>query len=218
MDKLRIVRLQTAILFVNISLTSRMSGMVVERQREKLINAIIYFVRNTKHCHTLKLFKLLNFLDFEHYRQTGRAVTEQKYVAWKQGPAPNALWHEMQKGGAADFQKAILLVAHKDDLTDKLLRREIKPKAAFDKRLFTKRELEIMERLAFFFEDLKAEDMSEFSHKQSLPWHKVFARGKGEGREIPAELALRSEPIIKDVPTIDSEELQFRKDLLAGVS
>ncbi len=83
--------------------------MIVDRQREKLLNAITYFVQNTKHCHTLKLFKLLFFLDFEHYRQTGRAVTGQKYVAWPQGPAPNALWHELQKGGDVDLRKQILV-------------------------------------------------------------------------------------------------------------
>jgi uncharacterized phage-associated protein len=191
--------------------------MIVERQREKLINAIIYFVQNTKHCHTLKLFKLLNFLDFEHYRQTGRSVTGQRYVAWKQGPAPNALWHELQKGGGKDFQRAILLVAEKDDLTEKLLRRELKPKTSFDKKIFTKRELAIMERLAFFFADLKAENMSDFSHKQGLPWKTVFGKGEGEGKEIPISLALKAEPIDKNTPTIDDDELKYREALRSGL-
>lgn len=192
--------------------------MFVSHRRDKLLNAIIYFAQNTKHCHTLKLFKLLNFLDFEHYRQTGRTVTGQRYVAWKQGPAPNALWHEMEKGGRPDFQKAIALVKHKDDVTEKVLRRELKPKAAFDTKFFTKRELAIMDRLAFFFSEIKAEDMSSFSHQQGLPWRKVFGEGEGEGKEISEELALESDPIIKDAPTIDKDELAYRKELLSGVS
>ena len=49
--------------------------MFVSRQREKLLNAIVFFVTRTKNCNTIKLFKLLNFLDFEHYRQTGESVT-----------------------------------------------------------------------------------------------------------------------------------------------
>lgn len=48
--------------------------MIVTREREKLLAAMVYFCHKTKHCHTLKLFKLLNLLDFEHYRQTGRSV------------------------------------------------------------------------------------------------------------------------------------------------
>jgi uncharacterized phage-associated protein len=191
--------------------------MIINRQREKLLNAIVYFVQNTKYCHTLKLFKLLNFLDFEHYRQAGRTVTGLRYVAWRQGPAPNALWHEMQRGGDPDFKKALDLAAVVDD-DEKLLRRELKPRAAFDKSLFTKRELAIMERLAYFFKELKAADMSELSHKQGMPWRQVFKGGEGEGREISSDLALTSDPVIYDAPTIDEEELQFRRDLLAEIS
>ena len=55
--------------------------MFVSRDREKLLNAIIYFLRETKHCHTLKLFKLLNFADFEHFRQKGRTITGLEYRA-----------------------------------------------------------------------------------------------------------------------------------------
>ena len=44
----------------------RMAQLFVPREREKLVNSIIYFTRETKHCHTLKLFKLLNFADLEH--------------------------------------------------------------------------------------------------------------------------------------------------------
>lgn len=69
--------------------------MFVSHQREKLLSAIIYFIANTRRCHTLKLFKLLYFLDFEHFRQTGQSVTGLRYVAWPMGPAPAQLWHEL---------------------------------------------------------------------------------------------------------------------------
>ncbi|WP_456664297.1 Panacea domain-containing protein [Bradyrhizobium sp. LB13.1] len=60
--------------------------MFVSRDREKLINAIIYFLGATNHCHTLKLFKLLNFADFEHFRQTGRTIFNLDYKALPKGP------------------------------------------------------------------------------------------------------------------------------------
>jgi hypothetical protein len=53
--------------------------MLVTHDREKLINAIVYFLGATKHAHTLKLFKLLNFSDFEHFRQTGRSIFNLEY-------------------------------------------------------------------------------------------------------------------------------------------
>src|SRR5438128_1961604 len=117
-------------------------------QREKLLNAIIYFVSRTKRCHTLKLFKLLNFLDFEHFRQTGFGVTGLDYKAWPKGPVPSSLWHEINRGGDEDLRKAVSVVQINDELSEALLRRVITARAPFDKSYFSKRELEIMENLA----------------------------------------------------------------------
>ena len=36
----------------------------------------MYFASNTRHCGKAKLFKLLHLLDFTHFRETGRSVTE----------------------------------------------------------------------------------------------------------------------------------------------
>src|SRR4051794_32133240 len=103
--------------------------MFVSRDREKLINAIIFFSRNTKHCHTLKLFKLLSFLDFEHFRQTGRTVTGLTYAAWENGPVPPALFREIKDGVNGDLDAAVTIRDRRDEFSDKLLRRDIKPKA-----------------------------------------------------------------------------------------
>jgi hypothetical protein len=191
--------------------------MFVSRNREKLLNAIIFFVRKTKHCHTLKLFKLLNFLDFEHYRQTGRTVTGLDYRALPKGPVPTTLLRELNRGGDPDLLQAIALFPIKDEITDALMRRDLKPKKAFDSTVFTPRELEIMERLADFFMELRAEDMSEFSHKQKMPWSSVFEGGKGQGKEISPDLVFKAEPIMHEKPAIDLEELQFRRDLLKEI-
>ena len=46
--------------------------MLIEHNREKLINSIIYFISNTKYCGKTKLFKLLYYLDFMHFIGTKR--------------------------------------------------------------------------------------------------------------------------------------------------
>jgi uncharacterized phage-associated protein len=184
----------------------------VSRKREKLVNAINFFVRNTHHRHTLKLFKLLNFLDFEHYRQTGFGVTGLEYVAWPQGPVPRALWQELRKGGGMDLRKSVAVVPIKDDLTDVLMRRDLKPTEPFRASLFTKRELRIMETLAEIFLDARGQDMSEVSHAKALPWGKIFQDGTGRGKVIPYELAVSSEPIIGSMPSLSDEEIAYRKD------
>ena len=68
--------------------------MLLSHEREKLINAIIYFAKYTQYLGKIKLFKLLYLLDFEHFRMTGRSVTGLGYHAWKYGPVPIALDQE----------------------------------------------------------------------------------------------------------------------------
>jgi len=77
--------------------------MIITHHREKLINAIVYFARHTKNCGRTKLMKLLYFLDFKHFAQTGKSVTGQKYFAWDFGPVPAEVWHEFEKGMKADL-------------------------------------------------------------------------------------------------------------------
>ena len=43
--------------------------------KEKRINAIRYFCKNTKDLTETKLYKLLYFLDFLHFKEVGRPVT-----------------------------------------------------------------------------------------------------------------------------------------------
>jgi uncharacterized phage-associated protein len=193
--------------------------MFVSRDREKLLNAIIYFLGATNHCHTLKIFKLLNFADFEHFRQTGRTIFKLDYRALPMGPVPTKLLDELKRGGDADLKAAVALYAVKDEITDALLRRDLKARTKFDKQYFTKRELNIIELVAEFFRELKAEDMSEFSHRKGEPWRAVYgAKGEGSGKLISPELSLTSEPLVKDAPTISVDELEDRKDLLRDIA
>jgi uncharacterized phage-associated protein len=193
--------------------------MFVSRDREKLINAIIYFLGATNHCHTLKLFKLLNFADFEHFRQTGRTIFNLDYKALPKGPVPTKLYDEIKRGGDSDLKAAISLFPVKDEITDELLRRDLKVRGKFDKQYFSKREIKIIERVAEFFKELKAEDMSEFSHRAGEPWRSVYGqKGEGSGKLISPELSLSSEALIKDAPTISQDELEDRKDLLRDIA
>ncbi len=192
--------------------------MFVSRDREKLINAIIFFLRNTRHCHTLKLFKLLNFADFEHYRQTGKTITGLEYRALPKGPVPTSLLDEIRRGGSKDLKEAVALFEVRDDITDELLRRDLKPRREFDARWFSRREIKIMDRVAEFFRDLRADDMSEFSHGQRKPWRSVFRQGEGSGSLIPPDLSFSGDAIVHDVPTIDADDFAYRQELLKDIA
>ena len=63
--------------------------------REKLVNAIIYFAKKTKCPSLVKMFKLLFFLDFYHFKLTGRSVTNLDYFALPFGPVPTNFYDEV---------------------------------------------------------------------------------------------------------------------------
>jgi len=192
--------------------------MFVSRDREKLLNAIIYFLRETNHCHTLKLFKLLNFADFEHFRQTGRSITGLDYRALPKGPVPTKLFEEIKQGGAKDLKDAIHVIQVKDDITDELLRRDLKARQQFEKKWFTPRELKILARIAELFRDLPSEDMTKFSHENKKPWATVYNNGKGRGHLIPPDLIFDAAPLMSEVPNIDPEDLKYRKEMLRDIA
>jgi hypothetical protein len=106
----------------------------------------------------------------------------------------------------------------KDDITNDLLRRDLKPRVQIHKNYFTPRELKIMGRVAEFFKELKANDMSEFSHMKRLPWRKVYEEGKGSGKLIPPDLSLDSDALVHDAPTIEREELEDRREALRDIA
>ena len=61
----------------------------------KLINGIKYFIKNTKNIGRTKLFKLLYFWDFIHFKRYGTSVTGLNYFAYPFGPVPKKLYDEI---------------------------------------------------------------------------------------------------------------------------
>lgn len=156
----------------------------VEHFREKLINSIIYFLKNTNYCFKTKLFKLLYILDFYHFKQTGRSVTGLDYFAWEKGPVPRELFEEFARP-KQDLLQCVYIPRTKDP--DGIFR--MKPKCNFDTYFFSKRELRLLEQISYIFKDAKAEEMIEVTHLPNMPWDKTI-RTKGEYEKIDYLLAL----------------------------
>src|SRR6185437_9763673 len=111
--------------------------MLRNRNREKLIQAIVYLARNTRALGKIKLFKLLYLLDFEHFRQTGRSITGMEYRAWKMGPVPIEL---MQEWDELELDLADAITIQPTKVID-YERYEVKANITFDPTYFSKREL-----------------------------------------------------------------------------
>jgi len=160
--------------------------------REKLFHAIVFFVNETKHCHKLKLFKLLFFLDWEIFRQTGRSTTGLFYFAWPKGPVPKQLQDEF-KAPPSDMRSVLSLRVAPADDPDADSRLNITPRVDFDESRFTRRELGVMKRMAEVYLEATGEMMTDVSHERGQPWDQIY---RIEGRHqalIPFALALDDE-------------------------
>lgn len=160
--------------------------MLISRDREKLVNAIVFFARNTQYCGKTRLFKLLYLLDFHHFRETGRGVTGLEYHAWKNGPVPFALvqeWDDLE----ADLAAAVDIVPERVIDYD---RQRVDAKVAFEDSHFSKRELRLMQELAHRHHDEMTKPLIGLTHEERGPWDKIWDGGRGNNERIPYALAV----------------------------
>jgi uncharacterized phage-associated protein len=181
--------------------------MVIDHSREKLIHAINFFARNTQFCGKTKLFKLLYFLDFEHFKLTGRSVTGLEYFAWPKGPVPKALQDEIAEPGQ-DMRAHVIF---KEKRTAKGNMVVPTPVGRFNDSVFTKRELSLLESLALRHRDDLADDMIEATHLENLPWDKVYNKEGRKQQLIPYELAIRTQEL-DEVVAIAASSREIREN------
>jgi uncharacterized phage-associated protein len=141
--------------------------------RRKLLNAVLFFAKSTKHPNLTKMLKLLYFLDFTHFKQTGYPSIGLEYYAWEKGPVPKKFWAEVKDGEVpSDFSGkfAILIKKNQEDplstYRELLFKAIIKP----DLTVFTPREIQILEYLADVYRDTPAYLMTEVTHLRNEPW------------------------------------------------
>lgn len=178
----------------------------LDRQRLKLLNALLYFSDNVLNAGKIKLFKLLYFLDFIHYSETGRSVTGLNYNAWKLGPVPVKLFEEWDNP-RPDFN-AHITRQNRSIGTGKITHAV---KAMREPRLdlFSDREVRIMVALAkTHFRDT-AKQMIDSSHFESGPWDIVFNKQGRDQAVIPYELALLNVEAKDDVAEASREHQEL---------
>ncbi len=156
--------------------------MIITHHREKLINAIVYFSKNVKYCGKTKLLKLLYFLDFGHFKQTGKSVTGLEYFTWERGPCPSELFAELSGKMKPDLKRSIGIKQ-----IDNFFK--VSPKTKFNKNYFSTRELRLLESLAYTYIDAKADEMVEITHFKNEPWERT-KRNKGMFQPIDYLLAV----------------------------
>src|SRR3990167_471451 len=161
--------------------------MIINNDRKKLIAAIMYFAKNTNLCGKTKLFKLLYFLDFEHFKQSGRSVTGLNYYAWKLGPVPTSLCDEFESPEQDFLENIKLEPSISYGIYDTL---NVKPLNEPDMSHFSKREMSLIKQLAEQYKDVTATGIVEKTHLPNSPWHRVFKEENKPQNLIPYEYAI----------------------------
>lgn len=140
--------------------------MIITHSREKLINAVLYFSQKTKFCGKTKLMKLLYFLDFMHFKETGKSVTDLNYFAWEQGPVPKTFFEEISESPRKDL-KSLVTIKDTGDFQHISPQKGKKPDLDF----FSPRELKLLKDISFIFRDVQAKEISDISHLPNEPWN-----------------------------------------------
>ena len=184
--------------------------MNITYSREKLINAVLFFAINTKYCGKTKLMKLLYFLDFIHFKQIGKSVTDLEYYAWKEGPVPKIFFEEITKSPRKDIS-SLVSFTQKGDF-QKIT--PIKGKNP-DLEYFSQRELKILKEISFIYKNVKAKDISDISHLPNEPWSKT-KNDKGMFELIDYTLAIDQDSCKKLPIEIAKQRYIERQEMLAN--
>lgn len=164
--------------------------MLIDRNFEKRATAIIYFATYTRYCTRNKLMFLLHLLDFEHYRQTGRSVTEELYCALSFGPVPSELYRALHRPDSARSPIEVLFQVKTGDATAIVI-----PQKSVDYECLTPRQLHILAKLSERYREDRDELLQEAVCVKDGPWDKIYhANSPGKGASIPYELALDGSP------------------------
>ena len=119
------------------------------------------------------MLKLLYFLDFTHFKQTGYPSIGLEYYAWGKGPVPKEFWIEVKDGIIPDdFEGkfAIFIRENQEDPISSYKELLFKAIAKPDLTVFSPREIKILEYLADVYRDTPAYLMAEVTHLRNEPW------------------------------------------------
>lgn len=189
---------------------------VKDKYRQKLLESIVFFSqkRKIKNPSKMMMFKLLAEVDFRHFQETGLPVSNLEYYAYKKGPVADSLFKEITFDQElilpADFESSLTIEKTQFEDENGKMHSGFKyiAKRKPDLKLFTPRQIRIMQEVAEIYKNATATEASKASHEPDKPWAKTIKK-KGENAFIDMlETVDLNRPLTKELA---QEKLKERK-------
>lgn len=138
--------------------------------KKKYVNAILFFTENVKSLGRTKLYKLLYFLDFDHYEKYGEPVTGETYQNKELGPVPVHAEEVINK-----MKEDELIDIESEQVID-FVRHKFIVKSHHNPKVFSPTEIEMLCEVAEKWAHHTANEIVSASHGEA-PW---IATARGE--------------------------------------
>lgn len=126
--------------------------------KEKLINMILLLT--DKQILKTKLLKEMFYVDFLCYKKTGRGVTGLEYAKLNYGPVPDDFDKIINKCNENNY------ITYDIDFTNEYEYHSIKTNKVANKQVFTKEELDTIEKVKNYFKNYTTKEIVDYSHKE----------------------------------------------------
>lgn len=197
---------------------------------DKISNVLNYFASQKDYLSMTKTLKLLYILDETSIKETGSPVTWLDYKVWENGPVAIDVYNEIKNQEVFCYQGKELSLLHSIQLEKKFNTDRnseevfLKPNGAFDKTIFNRYELNLLETIVFKYGNWNATELINFLHEEGSLWHKMVSEhnlidhfqqiGKITNHSIEFNDLLENNPILQMAAKSSFEALSFQESII----
>ncbi|GGE99166.1 Panacea domain-containing protein [Flavobacterium limi] len=196
---------------------------------DKIGNVLNYFASQIDYLSMTKTLKLLYILDETSIKETGTPVTWLDYKVWENGPVAIDVYNEIKHQEVFCYQGKELSLLQSIHLEKKFNSDRnteevyLKPNGSFNKTIFNRYELNLLETIVFKYGNWNATELINFLHEEGSLWHKMVSEhnlkdhfkqiGKITNHSIEFNDLLENNPILQMAAKSSFEALSFQESI-----
>ncbi|WP_300977923.1 Panacea domain-containing protein [Flavobacterium sp.] len=196
---------------------------------DKIGNVLNYFASQIDYLSMTKTLKLLYILDETSIKETGTPVTWLDYKVWENGPVAIDVYNEIKHQEVFCYHGKELSLLQFIELEKKFNADRnseevfLKPNGYFNKGIFNRYELKLLETIVFKYGNWNATELIHFLHEEGSLWHKMVSEhnlkdhfkqiGKITNHSIEFSDLLENNPVLQMAAKSSFEALSFQESI-----